>query len=167
MDFEMVTIRTIHIVVGAFWAGTAIFFAFIMTPQLQKLGPPIMGPVTGALAPVMAKVILTAASITIVMGVVLALRLPGVDMDTYVSTGWGVAILIGFLASIGAFTTGLMTSKLAKRMVALGGEIAGRAPTPEEGAEMQSPSARLPRIGHATAVVWIIAVASLVAARFV
>ena len=59
MDFEMVMLRTIHIVVGAFWAGTAIFFAFIMTPQLQKLGPPIMDPVMGALAPVMAKVMLT------------------------------------------------------------------------------------------------------------
>ncbi len=126
-----------------------------------------MGPVMGALAPVMAKVMLTAASITIIAGVILVLRLRSGHLDTIFDTGWGWAMLIGFLASIGAFTTGLMTSALAKRMVALGGAIAGRAPTPEEGAEMQSLSARLPRIGRATAIMSLVAIGSMAAARFV
>ena len=167
MDFEMVTLRLIHIVFGVLWAGSATFFAFILQPRLQKLGPTIMGPVMGAIAPITAKVLLTSAGITIAAGVTLALRLRWGNLDTFLSTGWGWAILIGFLASIGALSTGISTAVLSKRMISLGSEIAGRAPTPEEGAEMQRLAVRLPRMSRATAVMTLIAVGTMASARFV
>ncbi len=167
MNYEFVILRLLHIVFGVFWAGSAIFFALILQPRLMRLGPAIQGPVMGALVPVMSRVLIGSAVITIAAGITLGLRLRWGHLDTWFDTGWGWAILIGFVTSIGAISAGLTLSVLAHRMIALGQAIQGRAPTPEEGAEMQRLSVRLPRLGRSVAVMVIIAIGTMASARFV
>ena len=163
MNYEILILRLLHIVFGVFWAGSVIFFALIVQPRLARLGPAVLGPAMASLAPVMSKALIGSAVITIVAGVTLAFRLR--DPDTWFNTGWGWAILIGFVASIGALSAGITLTVLSHRMIALGQAIQGRAPTPEEGSEMQRLSTRLPRLGRSAAVMVIIAVGAMESAR--
>ena len=167
MNYEMIILRLLHIVFGVFWAGSAIFFALILQPRLAKLGPAIQGPVMAALVPVMSKALIGSAVITIAAGITLALRLRWGNLDDFYNTGWGIAIMIGFVAASGAISAGITLTILAHRMVALGKAIQGRAPTPEEGAEMQRLSVRLPRLGRSVAFMVIFAIGAMASARFV
>jgi hypothetical protein len=49
----MVILRLVHIVFGAFWAGAALFMAFVVMPRVQALGPQVAGPVFASLGKVM------------------------------------------------------------------------------------------------------------------
>ena len=167
MNFEMIILRLLHIVFGVFWAGSAIFFAFILQPRLRTLDPAVQRPVMGALVPVMGPALIGSAVITILAGITLALRLRWGHLDTFLSTGWGWAILIGFVVSIGALSSGVTTIVKANRMLSLGRSIGGRPPTPEEANELQGISARLPRMARTTAILVLIAVGAMAAARFV
>jgi uncharacterized membrane protein len=167
MDFELVMLRLFHIVFGVIWAGSAVFIAGILEPRLRKLGPTVMQPVMGALMPILTPVMLLSATITIAFGIILSLRLRWGNLDTFFDTGWGVAILIGFIVSILAFGTGLTTSITGKRLMRLGASIQGRPPTPEEGALLGKLSARLTLLSRSTAVLTVIATGSMASARFI
>ena len=39
MNVEMVIVRIVHIGSGMFWAGSALFLAFVLEPNLRTLGP--------------------------------------------------------------------------------------------------------------------------------
>ena len=165
MNYEMIILRLLHIVFGVFWAGSAIFFALILQPRLAKLGPAIQLPVMAALLPIQGPALIGSGVITIVAGITLAFRVRSPEI--WFDTGWGWAILIGFVASIGAISAGITLTVLAHKMVALGKSIQGREPTPEEGSQLQRLSKRLPRLGRATAFMVIFAIGAMASARFV
>ena len=167
MNTEFVVLRLIHIVFGVFWAGTAIFLATILEPRLRKAGPQVMQPVMGALMPILSPAMMFAGTVTIVFGIVLTLRLRSGHLDTFFDTGWGVAILIGFIVSVGGFASGIITSMTGKRLANLGASIAGREPTPEEMAQIQKLGKRLTMLTRTSAVMVTIAVGTMAAARFV
>jgi uncharacterized membrane protein len=167
MNVEFVVLRLIHIVFGVFWAGSALFMAIILEPRLRALGPAIQRPVMGAIVPMVGRLVATSAVITMVAGIYMALRLRWGHLDQFLDTGWGWAILIGFVASVLAFSSGITTLVLADRVGRLGREIEGRPPTPEEAGQMQRLAARLPRLGRTTAALVLIAVGAMASARFV
>ena len=39
MNIDIVVLRLLHIVSGAFWVGTILFMALILRPKLRSLGP--------------------------------------------------------------------------------------------------------------------------------
>ncbi len=43
MNAGVVVLRLLHIVFGAFWAGAALFMAFVVIPRVQALGPAVAG----------------------------------------------------------------------------------------------------------------------------
>jgi len=167
METELVVVRLLHIVFGVFWAGSSVFLALILEPRLRALGPAIQRPVTEALMPVLGPALAISSTITIVAGVYLALRLRWGHLDRFLDTGWGWAILIGFVVSIPAFAAGVATGVQAKRMQHLGGVIEGRSPTGEEVGELQRLDARITFLGRATAGLVLVAVGSMASARFV
>ena len=164
---EDVILRILHIVFGVFWAGSAIFLATMLEPRLRALGPAVQGPVMRALIPVMVPAILFSATITIAAGITLALRLRWDHLNRFLDTGWGWAILIGFVASMIAYAVGMMIATAGRRMAALGASIEGRPPTPEEGGQLQALGSRLTLYGRSNAVLVVIAVGSMASARFV
>ena len=159
MDYVMVSLRIVHIVAGVFWAGSAFFLALILEPRLRVLGPaiqrPVMGPALG-----------TSAIITMSAGIWLALRLRWGHLDKFFSSEWGYAILVGFVASLLAFSTGVASGVISAKMANLGRAIEGRPPSPEEGAQLQLLAGRLTRLTRAMAVLVFIAVGSMASARF-
>ena len=165
MNTEILVLRLVHIVFGVFWAGSAIFFALILQPRLVRLGPSIQLPVMAALLPIQSPALIGSGVITIVAGITLAVRVR--SPETWFDTGWGWAILIGFVASIGAISAGIILTVLAHRMVALGKAIQGREPTSEETSELERLSVRLPRLARSVAVMVIFAIGAMASARFV
>ena len=91
MNIEMVVLRLLHIVFGVFWAGSAVFFAFVLEPRLRALGPAIQRPVMGSLSRVMGPALGGSGAITIAAGITLALRLRWNTLDRWFDTGWGWA----------------------------------------------------------------------------
>ena len=100
MNEEFVVLRILHIVSGVFWTGSAIFLATILEPRLRALGPAVQGPVMRALMPAM---LFCNHRDHSGRRTTLALRLRWGYLDRFLSTDWGWAMLIGFVASMLAF----------------------------------------------------------------
>jgi hypothetical protein len=167
MNAEMVILRLLHIVFGVVWAGGAILMSLVVEPRLRAAGPAVMGPVMRNLGPAITVVFGISSTITIAAGIALALRLRWGNLDTWFDTGWGIAILIGFIVSILAAVSGGMTGGVANRMNRLAGAIQGRPPTPDEAAQLGRYGKRLAMLGRTTAVLVTIGVGTMAAARFV
>ena len=168
MTAEIVVLRLLHIVFGVFWAGSAIFFAAILQPRLHRLEPAIRGPVIASLVPVMGPALIGSAAITIIVGVGLTLRLRWDSLGSFLDTGWGWAILIGFITAIGAISSGISMIVSANRLVSLGRAAGEQPPTPEQAAEMERlANRRIPRLARSTAVMVLVSVGTMAVARFV
>ena len=165
MNVQMVIVRIIHIGFGMFWAGSALFLAFVLEPSLRTLGPTIQRPVMGALSRLIGPLLGGSGVITIAAGTYLALRLRWGHLDTFFDTGWGWAILLGFVLAIAAMATGGMTGLQVARMDRIGREMEGRPPNPEELAKIQRISTRLRRLGRTTATLLLIVVVAMASAR--
>ena len=165
MNEELVLLRIVHILAGVVWAGSAVFLAVILEPRLRTLGPEVQGRVMAALAPVLGPVIGTSAILTIAFGITLVFRLK--RWDALFDTDWGTAILVGFVASILGFASGIGTMITSNQMMGTAKGMAGRPPTPEEGAKMGRLSARATLLGRTTAVLVVIAVVAMASARYV
>ena len=74
MNEEFIILRILHIIFGVFWAGSSIFVATILEPRLRALGPAIHGPVIKAIMPIMSRVMLVSATITIAVGTMAVAR---------------------------------------------------------------------------------------------
>lgn len=96
----------------------------------------------------------------------MALKLRWGILDTWFDTGWGWAILIGFVVSVAALITGIITGITAAGMARAGAAMQG-PPSPEQMARMQQTAARLTTLGRATAIFVLIAVGSMASARWV
>lgn len=166
MNYEMITIRIIHILFGVFWAGSAIFLAFILQPTVRTLGTDIQSRVMSAVGAIAGPALLTSGIITILSGLALTIRLRWGMLDTLFETGWGWAMMIGFLTSIGALYTGIIVKNLIGNMSELGKEFGKRGPTAEETNTLQKLGNRIPRLTRATAVMVIIAICTMASARF-
>lgn len=172
MDPLMVALRILHIVFGVFWVGTIFFMVIVLEPRLRALGPAIRTPVMHALIPVMALFMMVSSLITIGSGVAIALvmwwGIYGWDMfSLFFTTGWGWAILIGFVASIAAFILGGSVTMAGRRIRSLAGIMAGSSPNPEEARQLERLSARIMVLSRTEFVLLLITVAAMAAARFV
>ncbi len=100
MNIEFMSLRIIHIVSGSFWVGSALFMVLVFLPRLRRLAPDTRDTVMEEVVRLWSTVSGVAAVVTIAAGVTLALRLRWGHLDTFLSTGWGWAILIGFISAI-------------------------------------------------------------------
>ncbi len=168
MDGLMVLLRILHIVSGVFWVGTLFFMEIILEPRLRALGPTMQNPVMGALMPVLMPVNIVNATITILSGVAMTLIMRGSALGTFLATGWGWAILLGFVTTIAAAVVGFgFVVPAGLRLGKLGQSIQGRPPSPDEAQQMGQLSARIRTLTRIIFVLLIIAVGTMAAARFV
>ena len=154
MNIEMVVMRVLHILAGVIWAGSAIFLAAVLDPRLKALGPDTQRRIMGALAPGLRIALDGSAAVTILVGLALVIRL---ERDLFdLSSGWALAILIGIVTSVVAVVTGAVAISTSKR-----------ASASEDDAEAAQLSSRATLLARITAVLVVIAVASMASARFV
>ena len=166
---EIITLRLLHIVFGAFWVGTAVFVAAALEPALRLAGPGVRGPILNRLSRGIGHMLVASAVITLAAGVVLALRLRQDNLDAWFDTGWGVAMLIGFVVSVIALGTSLITGATASAIARVDERPEGAADaSPHEArSRIQELGSRFRAAVRWTAVLTVVGVGTMAAARFV
>ena len=167
MTFDIIFLRLLHIIFGSFWVGSAIFFAFILEPQTRALGPDVRRPVMAAVGRVMGRSLTVSAVISILAGLALVLRLRLGDLGALFESGWGWAILAGFLASLAALVFNGLSGMSMARLERLEVALQGRQPTQEEAARLEGLRRRMRSTAQGAAVLLIVTVIAMAVARYV
>ena len=167
MNFEMIFMRVLHIGFGVLWAGAALSIILILGQRLRELGPGYQRPVMRVIARVIGPMLGISGGVTILVGLAMALRISGGNHDLFVSTGWGWAILVGFIVSVAGFISGLALSNAANRAAALGVSDEDGSSTSADAEQLQALSGQTAKLGHVTAVLVFVGVLSMAVARFV
>ena len=167
MTFDIIFLRLLHIIFGSFWVGSAIFFAFILEPQTRALGSDVRRPVMAAVGRVMGRSLTVSAVISILAGLALVLRLRLGDLGALFESGWGWAILAGFLASLAALVFNGLSGMSMARLERLEVALQGRQPTQEEAARLEGLRRRMRSTAQGAAVLLIVTVIAMAVARYV
>lgn len=163
MDTELVIMRILHIGPGVVWVGSAFFAAFILNPRLRALGPEMEKQVTASINKVWGPVVHGAAAITIIVGFLLISRSPSGEFGDLFNTDWGWAIGIGLVASFVA----LLFGGLAGFSQARGRRLIEESPDAPDEAGLASLDTQAAVYEKLHAVVALVAVAAMAAARWV
>ncbi len=161
------TLRLIHVIFSIYLVGAATFTTLILGPRLKRLGPTIQGPVMSAISP--AIMALNAISFIVIMatGIPMTFMARSSSLGDLFTTAWGWIIVIGIIATIVAATVGFgFIVPTGMRQGKLGASLAGRAPTPEEGQQLQRLSAKLEKLIPINFTFIVIALATMVIARY-
>jgi hypothetical protein len=168
MDSVMVSLRILHIGFGTFWVGSDLFVVLLLEPRLRALGPDIQRPVMRALTRVMPPIMMLSSVVTLATGVALTLKMRWDFLDTFLASGWGWAILIGFIMAVVAMIVGFgLLPAVTARMERVARSIEGRQPSAEEALELDRLNARIVLLARSNSALLLIALGTMAAARFV
>lgn len=103
----IVTLRLLHIVLGVIWAGTLIFFATYLVPSVREAGPDGMKVMAAIQRRRFLDVMPVVAAVTILSGLWLYWRMSGGFNWNWMMSSMGLALGIGGVLSIIAFTIGV------------------------------------------------------------
>lgn len=161
------TLRLIHVIAGIFVGGTYLFLVPILEPRLKRLGPAIQSSVMRALMPVLTPVMGLSFIVLFGTGTAMTLLIRQGNLSQLVTTAWGWDILIGIIATIIICIVGFgIITPTGIRMEKLGRSIEGRAPSPEEGQRLNQFSARIEKLSRINFIFVVIALATMVIARY-
>ncbi|MSQ33205.1 MAG: hypothetical protein EXR60_02110 [Dehalococcoidia bacterium] len=168
MDNWLIILRILHIVFGVLLIGNVLFMTLFLQHRLKKLGPAVMMPVMSAILPVVTPAQIASYAVILGSGTAIALILRHASLGTFFASGWGWAILIGFVAFVAAGIVGFgIVTPAGMRLTKLGGSIKGRPPTPEEGARMQALGARVTKWSRVNVGLALVILGAMASARFV
>jgi hypothetical protein len=167
---EVLIVRVVHIFCGMCWAGAAIVLAAFVEPALGALGPDagkfmdrMMG--RGRLGVFMS----ASATLAVLSGFrMLWLGSSGEPWNWWSAGAYGKAMVVGSAAGVIAMAVGLgMNAPTAAALARLGGEIkaSGKAPSPEQIAEIARLHGRLQRAGILPAILLTITTMAMAAGR--
>jgi hypothetical protein len=168
-DVYLVVLRIVHVLAGAFWAGSAITVFLFLQPTAREVGP-AAGPFMTHLGQKkrLPDITLGAAGLTILAGLLMYWRVSdGFDGD-WITSAYGLAITIGALCAIGAVILGgavvrpsmLRAGAIAQEAAASGG------PTPEQANEIQALQGKVRTSGAVIVPLLILAVALMASAQY-
>ena len=167
MLIDVVVLRILHIVSGAFWVGTILFMALFLRPRLRSLGSEVNRRLTISIESAVNISTGISAVITVLAGIALVFRLRGGRLDTFFNSGWGYAILIGFIAAMAAFVLGGMSANISSRTASIIDEMQGSSPSGDQSTLLQELDGRMVLLERLHALFVLIAVGSMASARFV
>ena len=166
----LILFRAIHIVAGALWAGTAIFYFFLVEPAAKTLGPAapkfMQALIEKRRYPLYMNI---ASALTIIAGALLYWNTSGGVQMIWVQSGPGLGFTIGSLAAIGAYLVGFFTLRpRAERMGKLGQQIgmSGGAPDPAQAAELQRLDQEMRSIERIDVILLTISLLTMATARY-
>jgi hypothetical protein len=170
MNTLILVMRTIHIVAGVLWVGSAIFYLLFVEPGVKALGPAgpkFMQDLVGRLRyPLYMN---TVSALTILAGAVLYWFASGGLQTGWLGSGPGVGFTTGSLVGLAVWVLGfVMLKPRAERMGALGAEIgrAGGPPTAAQTAELHKLGEEMSSIGRLDAILLTISLVLMATARY-
>jgi len=165
----LLILRLLHIVCGVFWAGSVIHFALFIIPAVKASGPEgtkFMQQLGKTGYPI---VVMIAAIITILAGIMLMWKLSG-GQSAWFSSPYARVLSTGALMALIAFIIGFTVNRpAAARMNKIGKAIAqsGAAPSSEQMKELMALRNRIFRGTNYIAVLLVIAVIAMSIFRYV
>jgi uncharacterized membrane protein len=170
MDILLLLARLLHILLGAFWAGTLIFTALFLTPALGDVGPD-GAKVMGALARRRFMTVMPiVALVTLLSGFWLYWRLSGGFAAGFMGSRQGQMLGAGAVAALVAWVIGLAVVRPAMMRLGAIGQRAAQLSGAERDAVLAQ--AQAVRTRSAVASRWVaglltLALAAMAVARYV
>lgn len=168
MDVYLTILRLVHIFSGIIWVGAGLTFTYIVAPAVRESGPAggvFMRNVLTKTA--FDKLMPAVSSLTVIAGLLLYWEISnGFDAD-WMGSANGMVLSIGVVAGIGAFGHGgAVIGRTTGEIKKLGDAIQG-PPTPEQAQQMAALQEKLTKHSHISAILMVIAVVGMAAARTV
>ena len=96
---EILVMRTLHIGFGLAWVGLAVLAAIVLALRLRGSSAGTQHPMVRTVTRALGSIVGISAVMTVMVGLAMAFRMTGGTLSVFVSTSWGLAISIGFVAS--------------------------------------------------------------------
>jgi hypothetical protein len=161
-------LRIVHIIFGIYVVGSYIFLVLILEPKLKRLGPSIQSKVMQAVIPILLPINGTSFVMLIGTGVAMTLIIRGGSLADLLTTGWGWAMVIGLVATVTATVIGFgVIAPTGMRMDKIGRNMGDRAPTPQEGQLLSRLAARTETLTRIMFTLILVALATMLIARYV
>lgn len=122
MDWGEATAQWLHILFGTFWFGGALFANFVVVPAMMRLPPEPQQQFLKLFAEQSERMMLIAASGTIVLGIIRGTVFGGIKDVADLGSAYGIYWLIGLVAACVTYAYG--TWYLSPRANRLGAEMA-------------------------------------------
>ncbi|MDH4142624.1 MAG: hypothetical protein OEV61_08430 [Chloroflexota bacterium] len=167
MEDWLSIVRLLHVLFGVFWVGSVFFTVLILKPRLAKLGPNFEKPVMGALMPRVVPAMFTSAIIVFVTGSIITFNMRAGDLGSLLTTGWGLMISLGIVATLAAISVGLGgLTPTGIKMGKISGQLDGQPPTPAQATTLARLGRRMDVLERVDFALVLIAVATMPLARF-
>jgi hypothetical protein len=168
MDNWLAIVRLLHVMFGVFWVGSVFFTMLILKPRLAKLGPGFEKPVMGAVMPRVVPAMFVSGITVFITGSILTFQMRAGDIGSLLTTGWGLMIFLGILATVGAISVGLGgLTPTGLRMARISDQLNGQPPTPEQAASLARLGRRMDVLERVDFVLVLFALVTMPLARFV
>lgn len=162
MTATILSIRVLHVLLGALWVGAVASVAVFLDPTARE-----MGPEGGRMMRILQRrgfqrTVLIAATLTVLTGLWLLWRLSGGFASSFMGSRSGIVLSTGGLLGIVALAVGgHVVTPTGKRLGALGARLAdaGTPPGPEDLVEMARLQRRLTTALRAVALLVLVTLA--------
>jgi uncharacterized membrane protein len=108
-------VALVHISFATIWLGGAFFYTVVLQPKLSALDTAQQRLLTRSLRATMTPLLAISAAATIVSGLVMMVQLHPLHPGSLSHSRWGLALIIGALASIGALVIAFVEARAARR----------------------------------------------------
>ena len=167
MDIYLLLLRIVHIVAGAYWAGSAFLLTLYIAPAVTlagSAGDKFMEKLVSGTLHIVA--IGVSAGLTVLSGLLLYWRASGGLRSEWMSTGTGIMFTIGGLAGIIAFFSGAVIGANSRKLAIIEDSLHD-APSTEQAAEIAGLKKRLETLGAVSAILLLVALIAMATAQYV
>ena len=131
MDIVVITMRLLHILLGAFWAGTILFNAIFLGPAIRDAGPDGAKVFGGLVRRNFLNILPMVAVINILSGLYLLWKVSAGFTPDYFRSSPGMAFSFGGFMAIVAFGIGVVVMRPSMLAAMALGQAAAQAPPAE------------------------------------
>jgi uncharacterized membrane protein len=112
-------VALVHLVFATIWLGSAFFYTVVLRPKLSALQTAERRALARSLRATMTPLLATSALLTIASGLVMMVQLHHLHPGSFSHSRWGLALVIGAVASVGALAIAFIETTAARRSARL------------------------------------------------
>ena len=110
-----IVVALIHIFFATLWLGGSFLYAVLLLPGMRVLDAAGRGALEGSLRATMTPLLAVSALATIASGLVMMVQLHALHPGTFSNTRWGVALIVGTLATLAALAIAAVCESKLRR----------------------------------------------------
>ena len=114
-----IAVALVHIFFATLWLGGSFFYAVLLMPRLRVLDAAGQRALRSSLRSAMTPLLAVSALATIASGLVMMVQLHALHPGSFSHTRWGVALIVGTLASLAALAIAAFCELWLRRQAAL------------------------------------------------